>query len=81
VKCLAQVDVITQKMLDVDTSPWDGLYPSQFHPNTGHFTNQHITFGARGDSFFEYLLKQWVLTGKKDEKLKRVYDRAMEVRN
>jgi len=26
-----------------------------------------ITLGARGDSYYEYLLKQWLLSGKKDE--------------
>ena len=29
------------------------------------------------DSFYEYLLKQWVVTGKKDEKTKREYEEAI----
>lgn len=34
---------------------------------TGQFNQgSTITLGARGDSYYEYLLKQWLLTGKKD---------------
>jgi hypothetical protein len=34
---------------------------------SGHFqANAMITLGARGDSYYEYLLKQWLVTGKRD---------------
>lgn len=33
--------------------------------------------GARSDSYYEYLLKQWVLTGKKDGWLRERYVKAM----
>lgn len=34
--------------------------------NTGTFRNfATISLGARGDSYYEYLLKQWLQTGKK----------------
>lgn len=53
--------VAAQAMLtleDVQPAPTDGLYPVTFDPlqlywNVDHF----ISFGARGDSFYEYLLK------------------------
>jgi len=32
---------------------------------TGKFSGGVITFGARGDSYYEYLLKQWLQTGQK----------------
>ena len=38
-----------------------GLYPMFVDPSSGSFTSQTITFGARGDSIYEYFLKQWVL--------------------
>ncbi|CAH2211566.1 jg27075, partial [Pararge aegeria aegeria] len=43
----------------------NGLVPIFINPNTGTFL-QHatITLGARGDSYYEYLLKQWIQTGK-----------------
>ncbi|CAH2985583.1 unnamed protein product [Chilo suppressalis] len=42
-----------------------GLVPIFINPNTGHFLpHATITLGARGDSYYEYLLKQWLQTGK-----------------
>lgn len=42
-----------------------GLVPIFINPNSGHFlTHATITMGARGDSYYEYLLKQWLQTGK-----------------
>ncbi|XP_033732719.1 endoplasmic reticulum mannosyl-oligosaccharide 1,2-alpha-mannosidase-like isoform X2 [Pecten maximus] len=43
----------------------DGLVPIFVNANTGSFRGTStITFGARGDSYYEYLLKQWIQTGK-----------------
>jgi len=59
--------------LDSITKPHTGLYPIYVDPNTGHFANNKITMGAMGDSFYEYLLKIWLLTGKKNDKWRRMY--------
>ena len=32
-----------------------------------HFTNGKVTMGAMGDSYFEYLIKQWIQGGKRVE--------------
>ena len=37
------------------------------HPPPPPSTPLQITFGALGDSFYEYLIKQWLLTGKQEE--------------
>lgn len=43
-----------------------GLVPIHITPSTGSFRmSSVITLGARGDSYYEYLVKQWVQTGKK----------------
>lgn len=43
----------------------DGLVPIFINPNTGNFNfDSEIKLGARGDSYYEYLLKQWIQTGK-----------------
>lgn len=43
----------------------DGLVPIFINPNSGQFRSYAtITLGARGDSYYEYLLKQWIQTGK-----------------
>lgn len=42
-----------------------GLVPIYLNPYTGQFVSHAtITLGARGDSYYEYLLKQWIQTGK-----------------
>lgn len=43
----------------------DGLVPIFINANSGQFRSYStITLGARGDSYYEYLLKQWIQTGK-----------------
>ena len=46
-----------------------GLAPIYINADSGQFRpGATITLGARGDSYYEYLLKQWIQMGKKDEK-------------
>ncbi|XP_030456478.2 mannosyl-oligosaccharide 1,2-alpha-mannosidase MNS1-like [Syzygium oleosum] len=40
--------------------PADGLLPIYINPQTGMPSPSIITFGAEGDSFYEYLLKVWI---------------------
>jgi len=57
----------------------DGLVPIFINPNTGNFhENTEIKLGARGDSYYEYLLKQWIQTGKVHDFLKDDYMKAVE---
>lgn len=45
----------------------DGLVPIFINANTGTFrVGATISLGARGDSYYEYLLKQYLQTGKKE---------------
>ena len=46
----------------------------------GLFT-EHTSIGALGDSFYEYLLKSWLQSGKKDTKAREMYDEAVKVCN
>lgn len=34
---------------------------------------------ALGDSFYEYLLKSWIQSGKQDTEARKLYDEAIEV--
>ncbi|KJH50497.1 glycosyl hydrolase family 47 [Dictyocaulus viviparus] len=57
----------------------DGLCEMFLNSNTGQFrTGMTITFGARADSYYEYLLKQWIQTGKSIDWLFSDYITAME---
>ncbi|KAM4575763.1 mannosidase, alpha, class 1B, member 1b isoform 2-T4 [Odontesthes bonariensis] len=57
----------------------DGLVPMFINTNSGQFTHQGIyTMGARADSYYEYLLKQWIQGGKKENQLLEDYLLAIE---
>ncbi|KAF0894155.1 hypothetical protein E2562_034887 [Oryza meyeriana var. granulata] len=49
--------------------PSDGLLPIYINPHSGTASYSTITFGAMGDSFYEYLLKVWI-QGNKTEHVK-----------
>lgn len=50
-----------------------------FPLSLGKFRTQStITMGARGDSYYEYLLKQWIQSGKTSEALKADYLESVE---
>ncbi|XP_050301031.1 endoplasmic reticulum mannosyl-oligosaccharide 1,2-alpha-mannosidase [Anthonomus grandis grandis] len=52
----------------------DGLVPIFINANTGQFRAfATITLGARGDSYYEYLLKQWIQSDKSLDYLKNDY--------
>jgi mannosyl-oligosaccharide alpha-1,2-mannosidase len=53
-----------------------GLYPLYADPNSGRWTSSQVALGAMGDSFFEYLVKVWLLRGRKDGWLKKIYDES-----
>lgn len=50
------------KVLD-SNSPKEGLVPIYVHPDTGKYQGNLIRLGSRGDSYYEYLLKQYLQTG------------------
>lgn len=45
--------------------PGDGLLPMFINPANGEFERSTITLGARSDSAYEYLLKQWMIVGRR----------------
>ncbi|GMI78615.1 ALPHA-MANNOSIDASE IB, alpha-mannosidase 1 [Hibiscus trionum] len=55
------------------TFPADGLLPIYINPDSGTGSSSTITFGAMGDSFYEYLLKAWI-QGNKTSSLKLYRD-------
>ena len=48
----------------------DGLAPIYVSPQTGVFTTGRVTFGALGDSYYEYLLKCWIQGGMTEDWLR-----------
>nr|XP_054753906.1 mannosyl-oligosaccharide alpha-1,2-mannosidase IA-like [Lytechinus pictus] len=72
-----KVDRIREVLKDVKRS--DGLYPNFLNPKTGKWGQMHVSLGALGDSFYEYLLKSYIMSGGKDEEGKQMYFSALEV--
>ncbi|KAJ8599018.1 hypothetical protein CTAYLR_007691 [Chrysophaeum taylorii] len=62
----------------VDLRPPDGLYPIYLSPTSGRIAGRKITFGALGDSFYEYLLKTWLQGGRVETRLRETYDAAID---
>ncbi|XP_032396263.1 endoplasmic reticulum mannosyl-oligosaccharide 1,2-alpha-mannosidase isoform X2 [Etheostoma spectabile] len=57
----------------------DGLVPMFINTNSGQFTHKGVfTLGARADSYYEYLLKQWIQGGKAEDDLLEDYLQAVE---
>lgn len=54
---------------------YNGLIPIYTQPDSGIFQGTTIRFGSRGDSFYEYLLKQYLLTG--EVLYKYLYDQSI----
>ncbi|OAX78850.1 hypothetical protein ACJ72_06837 [Emergomyces africanus] len=44
----------------------DGLVPIFIEPDTGKFMGQNIRLGSRGDSYYEYLIKQYLQTSREE---------------
>ncbi|KAF9419840.1 mannosyl-oligosaccharide alpha-1,2-mannosidase [Podila epigama] len=61
-----------RKMKDLD-----GLVPIYINPVTAEYYGSEIRLGSRGDSFYEYLIKQYLQTNKQEPIYKQMYDRAI----
>merc|ERR1719466_598645 len=61
--------------LDKKEKP-NNLYPNYLNVKTGLWGQNHVSLGALGDSFYEYLLKEWLRSGMTDEQAKRMFVEA-----
>ncbi|XP_006878467.1 PREDICTED: LOW QUALITY PROTEIN: mannosidase, alpha, class 1B, member 1 [Chrysochloris asiatica] len=72
------VQEVTQRVHSLSGKK-DGLVPMFINTHSGHFTHLGVyTLGARADSYYEYLLKQWIQGGKKEPQLLEDYVEAIE---
>lgn len=61
-----------------DAYPRQGVMPLFISPETGRFTSRKASLGALGDSYYEYLLKTWLLKGKRDDVYREMWEQAMD---
>lgn len=66
-----------RKLLNKIEKP-HGLYPNFLSPVSGNWVQHHVSIGGLGDSFYEYLIKSYLMSDKTDEDAKRMYYSAME---
>jgi hypothetical protein len=55
----------------------DGLMPIYIHPSTGQFTSDNIRLGSRGDSYYEYLIKQYYQTSEQEPIYKDLWEESL----
>ncbi|XP_067267752.1 mannosyl-oligosaccharide 1,2-alpha-mannosidase IA isoform X6 [Chanodichthys erythropterus] len=66
-----------RKLLNKIEKP-HGLYPNFLSPVSGNWVQHHVSIGGLGDSFYEYLIKSYLMSDKTDEDAKKMYYSAME---
>ncbi|KPV76564.1 glycoside hydrolase family 47 protein [Rhodotorula graminis WP1] len=68
-----------EKVMDVirNQPSKDGLVPIFMRPDTGSFVFSDVRLGSRGDSYYEYLSKQYLQTNRTEDTYRDMHDLAM----
>ncbi|KAI0272274.1 glycoside hydrolase [Gloeopeniophorella convolvens] len=67
------VDRIMELMYAANVSATAGLFPTVWNTAAGTPSTKKVSVGAFADSAYEYMLKQWLLTGRTDAKARDLY--------
>lgn len=72
----------SEKVFDIldKITPEDGLLFEKLKDagkGKASFVSQKTSFGAMGDSTYEYMIKLWIQGGRKEEKYRKMWDKAM----
>lgn len=69
-----------EKIMEVldKNQPKDGLVPIYIQPDTGKYQGKLIRLGSRGDSYYEYLLKQYLQTSKQEPIYYDMYKQSLD---
>ncbi|KAJ7636885.1 glycoside hydrolase family 47 protein [Roridomyces roridus] len=63
-------------MYGTENIMYDGLLATMWNVNTGKSNQTAFTAGGCADSAYEYFLKQWLLTGKREVNMRDLYVRS-----
>ncbi|KAG9954934.1 endoplasmic reticulum mannosyl-oligosaccharide 1,2-alpha-mannosidase, partial [Aureobasidium melanogenum] len=68
-----------EKVMQVvdDNGMEDGLLPIFIYAQTGNFRGNNIRLGSRGDSYYEYLIKQYLQTSKQEPIYQEMWDQSL----
>ena len=64
------------KIVD-DNGAEDGLLPIFIYATTGTFRGENIRLGSRGDSYYEYLIKQYLQTSQEEPIYQEMWNQSM----
>lgn len=69
-----------EKVMEIidDNNAKDGLVPIFIYPNNGEYRGDNIRLGSRGDSYYEYLIKQYLQTNKKETIYETMWNEALQ---
>lgn len=69
-----------EKVMQVvdDNGAKDGLVPIYIYATDGKFRGNNIRLGSRGDSYYEYLIKQYFQTNEKEPVYKEMWHEALD---
>ncbi|KAK2717975.1 hypothetical protein QYM36_006678 [Artemia franciscana] len=71
-----KVEIVRKVMRDIPKP--NGLYFNYLNTITGKWVENDVSLGASGDSFYEYLLKAYIHSGKEGLEAKEMYVAAMK---
>ncbi|CAM1506825.1 Fc.00g064660.m01.CDS01 [Cosmosporella sp. VM-42] len=68
-----------EKVMQVvdDNGAQDGLLPIYIYATTGEFRGKNVRLGSRGDSYYEYLIKQYLQTKNQEPIYQDMWDEAL----
>ncbi|KAI8329903.1 glycoside hydrolase [Blakeslea trispora] len=72
------MDRLDELVMGKGTGSLDGLVPIYLEAHSGNFASREIRLGSRGDSYYEYLLKQYLQTNKSEIVYRERYDHAVD---
>lgn len=64
------------KVVD-DNNPEDGLVPIFMYADKGTFRGENIRLGSRGDSYYEYLIKQYLQTSEQEPVYQAMWNESL----
>ncbi|KAI0247096.1 seven-hairpin glycosidase [Lactifluus subvellereus] len=73
----AAAEKVMEIMYTANLSTTEHLFPTGWYRDTGLPATRKVSVGAFADSGYEYMLKQWLLTGRTDTKARDLYLRSV----
>ncbi|KAH9967560.1 glycoside hydrolase [Russula dissimulans] len=70
------VETVMEIMYETNLSSSKDLFPTKWSRETGLPISSSVSVGAFADSGYEYMLKQWLLSGRTDTKARDLYLRS-----